>query len=160
MYFTLRWRHNKRDGVSNQQPHHCLLNSLFRRRSKKTWSSASLDFVTGIHRWPVNSPHKGPVKRKKFPFDDVIKILYFPKFYVKTTRCYFIRQFVKYTAWSHIRISSAVLISIYACGLKVVYTVIGLWRFGTIYHDAVGRDTMRSRYSAVYFLLIGHEIHP
>ena len=35
-------------------------------------SSASLAFVKGIHRKPVNSPHKGPVKRKKFPFDDVI----------------------------------------------------------------------------------------
>ena len=29
-------------------------------------------FVRGIHRWPVNSPHKGPVTRKMFPFDDVI----------------------------------------------------------------------------------------
>ena len=28
----------------------------------------------GIHRWPVNSPHKGPVMRKMFPFDDVIMI--------------------------------------------------------------------------------------
>ena len=28
--------------------------------------SASLTFVRGIHRWPVNSPHKGPVKRKCF----------------------------------------------------------------------------------------------
>ena len=28
--------------------------------------------VRGIHRRPVNSPHKGPVKRKMFPFDDVI----------------------------------------------------------------------------------------
>ena len=35
-------------------------------------SSASLAFVRGIHRWPMNSPHKGPVTRKKFPFDDVI----------------------------------------------------------------------------------------
>ena len=26
----------------------------------------------GIHRWPMNSPHKGPVTRKIFPFDDVI----------------------------------------------------------------------------------------
>ena len=26
----------------------------------------------GIHRWPVNSPHKGTVTRKMFPFDDVI----------------------------------------------------------------------------------------
>ena len=33
---TLWWRHNGRDGVSNQQPHDCLLNRLFRRRSKKT----------------------------------------------------------------------------------------------------------------------------
>ena len=35
-------------------------------------SSTSLAFVWGIHRWPVNSPHKGPVTRKMFPFDDVI----------------------------------------------------------------------------------------
>ena len=34
--------------------------------------SASLAFVRGIHQWPVNSPHKGPVTQKKFPFDDVI----------------------------------------------------------------------------------------
>ena len=36
-YFNqLQWRHNGRDGVSNHQPHHCLLNCLFRGRSKKT----------------------------------------------------------------------------------------------------------------------------
>ena len=141
--------HNEPDGVSNNQPHDCLLNRLFRRRSKKTsklhlmtssWtyrpgrnqtldvsikvgdqhispsddppknigvvhyndvimeaiasqitsltivysivysdadqrkhqSSASLAFVWGIHRGPVNSPHKWPVTRKMFPFDDVI----------------------------------------------------------------------------------------
>ena len=34
-------------------------------------SPASLAFVWGIHRWPVNSPHKWPVTRKMFPFDDV-----------------------------------------------------------------------------------------
>ena len=33
---TLQWRHNERDGVPNHQPHHCLLNRLFRCRSKKT----------------------------------------------------------------------------------------------------------------------------
>ena len=32
---TLHWRHNGRDGVSNHQPHDCLLNRLFRHRSKK-----------------------------------------------------------------------------------------------------------------------------
>ena len=33
---ALQWRQNKRDDVANQQPQHCLLNRLFRRRSKKT----------------------------------------------------------------------------------------------------------------------------
>ena len=37
---------------------------------RKHQSSASLAFVRRIHRWPVNSPHKRPVKRKMFPFDD------------------------------------------------------------------------------------------
>ena len=39
---------------------------------RKHQRSASLASVRGIHRWPVNSPHKGPVMRKMFPFDDVI----------------------------------------------------------------------------------------
>ena len=39
---------------------------------RKHQSSTSLAFVRGIHRGPVNSPHKGPVTRKMFPFDDVI----------------------------------------------------------------------------------------
>ena len=69
-----RWRHNDHDGVSNHQPHDCLLNHLSRHRWKKHQSSASLAFVRGIHRWPVNSPHKGPVTRKMGPFDDVIMI--------------------------------------------------------------------------------------
>ena len=33
---TLQWRHSRCDGVSNRQPHDCLLNYLFKRRSKKT----------------------------------------------------------------------------------------------------------------------------
>ena len=39
---------------------------------RKHQSSASLAFVRGSHRLSVNSPHKGPVTRKMFPFDDVI----------------------------------------------------------------------------------------
>ena len=35
-YIPLLWRHNWRDGVSNHQPNDCLLNRLFRHRSKKT----------------------------------------------------------------------------------------------------------------------------
>ena len=39
---------------------------------RKPKCSASLAFVRGIHRWPVNSPHKWPVTWKMFPFNDVI----------------------------------------------------------------------------------------
>ena len=39
---------------------------------RKDQSSASLACVRGIHRWPANSPYKGPVTRKMLPFDDVI----------------------------------------------------------------------------------------
>ena len=35
-HYPLRWRHNDHAGVSNHQPHGCLLNRLFRRKSKKT----------------------------------------------------------------------------------------------------------------------------
>ena len=41
---------------------------------RKHQSSASLAFVRGIHRGPVNSPHKWPVTPKMFPFDDVIMV--------------------------------------------------------------------------------------
>ena len=70
---TLRWRHNGCDSVSNHQPHHCLLNRLFRRRSKKTSKRCVTGVCArGIHRRPVNSPHKWPVTREMLPFDDVI----------------------------------------------------------------------------------------
>ena len=39
---------------------------------RKCQNSTSLAFVRGMHRWPVNSPHQGPVTRKMFQFDDVI----------------------------------------------------------------------------------------
>ena len=39
---------------------------------RKHQSSASLAFVRGTHRRTVNFPHKWPVTRKMFPFDDVI----------------------------------------------------------------------------------------
>ena len=50
---SLRWRHNDHDSVSNHQPHGCLLNHLFRRRSKKT----SKLRVTGL--CAENSPETG-----------------------------------------------------------------------------------------------------
>ena len=69
---TLRWRHNDHDGGSNHQPHGCLLNRLFRLKSKKTSKLRVTGLCVGNSPGPVNSPHKGPVTRKMFPFDDVI----------------------------------------------------------------------------------------
>ena len=70
---ALQWRHNKGDDFSNHLCLHCLLNRLFRHRSKKHQRSAPLAFVRGIHRWPTDSPHKGPVTRKIFPFQGWIR---------------------------------------------------------------------------------------
>ena len=69
---TLQWRPNGRNRVSNHQCLDGLLNRLFRCRSKKTLKPRATGFVRGIHRWSVNSPHKGPVTPKMFPFDDII----------------------------------------------------------------------------------------
>ena len=69
---SLPWRHNEHDGVSNHQPHDCLLNRLFRYRSKKTSNLRVTGLCGGNSPGPVNSLHKGPVTRKMFPFDDVI----------------------------------------------------------------------------------------
>ena len=52
----LQWRHNGRDSLSNHQPHDCLLNRLFRRRSKKT----SKLRVTGL--CAGNSPGEFPAQ--------------------------------------------------------------------------------------------------
>ena len=47
------WRHNVHNGVSNHQPRDCLLNHLFRRRSKKTWKLRVTGLCVG------NSPGTG-----------------------------------------------------------------------------------------------------
>ena len=52
---------------------------------RKHQSSTSLAFVRGIHRWPVNSPHKGPVTRKMFPFDEVIMWYHMASWILVTT---------------------------------------------------------------------------
>ena len=48
---------------------------------RKHQSSASLAFVRGIHRWPVNSVHKWPVTRKMFPFNNVIMKIVIPEWW-------------------------------------------------------------------------------
>ena len=100
-FLTLQWRHNEHDGVSDHQPHDCLLKSLFRRRSKKTSklrvtglcegnspvtgefpAQRASNAITGLCEG--NSPVTGefPAQRasnaEMFLFDDVIMILIGP----------------------------------------------------------------------------------
>ena len=53
---------------------------------RKHQSSASLAFVRGIHRWPVNSPYKRAVTRKMFSFDDVIMVITYPCKTLRSTK--------------------------------------------------------------------------
>ena len=46
--------------------------TVYSGADERKQSFASLAFVRGIHRGPVNSPHKWPVTRKMFPLDDLI----------------------------------------------------------------------------------------
>ena len=69
---SLQWRHNERDGGSSHQHHICLLNRLFRRRSKKTSKLRVTGLCEGNSPATGEFPPKWPVARKLFPFDDVI----------------------------------------------------------------------------------------
>ena len=66
------WEPHFSDVIMRAMASHRRLDCLLMRTSKI--SSASLAFVRGIHRWPVDSPHKGTTTRKMFPFDDVIMV--------------------------------------------------------------------------------------
>ena len=65
--YSLRWRHNERDGVSDHQPRDCLLNRLFRRRWKKTPKIRVTGLCVGNSPVTGEFPaHKGQWRRKCF----------------------------------------------------------------------------------------------
>ena len=72
---TLQWRHNGRDRFQITSLTIVYSIDYSDADQRKHQRSASLAFVRGLHRGPVNSPHKWPVTRKMFPFDDVIMTL-------------------------------------------------------------------------------------
>ena len=69
---TLQWRHN--GAITCQISGLTIVYSIVYSDAdqRKHQSSASLTFLRGNHGGPVNSPHKWPVMRRMFPFDDVI----------------------------------------------------------------------------------------
>ena len=72
---TLLWRHNGRDSISNDQPHHCLLNRLFKRRSKKKSKLRVTGLCTGNSPKTGEFPTQMTRNAEMFPFDDVTMIV-------------------------------------------------------------------------------------
>ena len=66
--YSLQWRH----GHDHHQPCDCLLNGLFRHRSKTTSKPRVTGLCAGNSPVIGEFPHKGPGTRKIFSFDDVI----------------------------------------------------------------------------------------
>ena len=105
VFLALLWRHNGHDSVSNHQANGCLLNRLFRHRSKK---SSKLR-VTGL--CAGKSPYKGPVTRKMFPFDDVI-MGWAVLFYIRQKHC----MKVEWQVWGQCKtVNSDILIIFTDC---------------------------------------------
>ena len=69
---SLQWRYNGRDSVSNHQPHDCLLNRLFRRRSKKTSKLRVTGLCVGNSPVTGEFPAQMASNAEMFSFDDVI----------------------------------------------------------------------------------------
>ena len=104
---SLQWRLNEPDGASNHRHLDCLLNYVLRRRSERRYQSfMPLASVRGVHRWPVDSPPKGPATRKMFPFGDVVVHLMSPNSIRNIYRCGLAHTYIKY-------ISPHILIHIY-----------------------------------------------
>ena len=136
VHCPLRWRYNGCDkNVSNHQSHDCLLNRLFGHRSKKTIKLRITGLCAGIHRSPVSSPHKGPVTRKMFPFDDVIM----PSHIFKKTMLSVkpINTTLRFTVWHHTCASSK------EWGTAVSQTTPSRWR-----HDII-RERMPQIFSTM-----------
>ena len=70
--FTLQWGHNGPNGVSNDQPHHCLLSRFFRCRSKKASKLRVTGLCAGNSPMTGEFPAQWPVTRKMFLFYDII----------------------------------------------------------------------------------------
>ena len=76
---SLPWRHNEPDGVSNHQPHHCLLNCLFGRRSKKPPKLRATGLCAG------NSPMTGELPAQMASNAENISIWWRPHDHAYTT---------------------------------------------------------------------------
>ena len=75
--FSLQWRHNGHTGISNQRYLDVCSTICSGADQRKHQSTTSLAFVSRIHQWPVDSPHKGLITLKNF--HHVLHIYTYPK---------------------------------------------------------------------------------
>ena len=126
--YPLQWRHNEPDCVSNHQPHDCLLKRYSGANKRKDQSSASLAFVRRIHRWPVNSPHNGPVTRK----------------------CFHLMM----SSW-FCRIFGVILIHVRICSVAIHRTCNVRWLFVTITSLTVSQSNFPTSTGGVVYMYLG-----
>ena len=65
---------NERHGVSNHGQRNCPHEQFVLAKNNENQSSNLLAFVGGVHRWHLNSPHKGPEIWTVFPCHDIIRV--------------------------------------------------------------------------------------
>ena len=87
MVISLQWCHNWRDGVSYHQPHHCLFNRLFKRRSKKLG-------VAGLCVW--NSPATGEFPAQMASNAENVSIWWRHHVWIQPVHTWFYIQFPLY----------------------------------------------------------------
>ena len=82
IYPTLHWRHNERDGVSSIGPAIAKMQLFEHDQSQRFVQAQIKENIKAPYQWPLwgeitGHPHKVPVTRRMFPFDDVTMWLYF-----------------------------------------------------------------------------------
>ena len=77
-YHDCRWPGDTRSQVISS----ISIDTVSGADQRKHQSSASLAFLLGIHRWPLNSLHKWPVMWKMLPLDDVIMSIMFGSYII------------------------------------------------------------------------------
>ena len=114
---------------------------------RKHQSCASLTFMRVIHRWLMDSPHKGPVTRKMFPFDDVTLSTrpWYNRFtaYHRLVRCR-VDCFTRWTCVFRYYMQSSFVMSLFMYVYVCIYTIrnrVSL-QHGPLYNDIVYSPTM------------------
>ena len=129
MAIPLQWRHNRRDDVWNHQHHDCLLDLIFRRRSKKTSKLRVTNLCAGNSPVTGEFPAQMGVTRKMFPFDDVIIHL------LTGTQCVIIRMMIHWRIYigksNSLCISTVIAIARY---ITKIYVYVQSWMGDTCVH--------------------------